>query len=161
MWRGRAQRSRSASAVAIDVVPATFSCSGVTATARRLPVRLRLCLDTVNRLHQLGASVRGGICQDDEADAVTLTPQDLGAVRGIGRDRREQDAIERLLRNPIFFGALLSVTTHRHVSKVRNIPVKVVHTSLPGASPPVPTESPANDRSSSPRRKLVVTRRHA
>jgi len=89
--------------------------------------RLRLRLDTVNRLDQHCTHVRRRIGQDDQANAIAFPPKNIGAVRDVGCQRRQQHTVKCLLRDSLLFGSRLRMTAHRHISQSRNISVEVVH----------------------------------
>lgn len=91
---------------------------------------LGLRLDAIDRFDELGSRIGRRIRQDDQPDPVAFPPQNVGAVRNIRRQRRQQYTVERFLRDPVFLGSRLRMTADGDIPQPRNISIEVIHAVL-------------------------------
>ena len=79
------------------------------------------------RFHQHGAPVRRRIREDDEPDAVALTPHDLRSVWHVRGQRLQQHTVERLLGDSVLLGAPLRVPADGDVSQPGDVAIEMIH----------------------------------
>jgi hypothetical protein len=72
----------------------------------------------------------GGVLKYDDSYPVTLAPKDICTLPDIGLHRREQDALEHLLRDIVLLHALLCVPADDHMAEPWDFAVKVGHLEI-------------------------------
>lgn len=86
-----------------------------------------LRLDSVDRLHELRASVWCWVCQDYDPESVAFPPKDAHTVGCIWLCRLKECLLEKLRRNVVVYDLRLGVPAHCDVAEADDVSVKMVH----------------------------------